>query len=160
MVGDHHHDDGRLRRHDAQDVRRHVRRLAVRAHRRTHHCASGSGHRHITSGSGVDSDSGSGHVAASHVTSGSGVGSASGSGNSVSGSGRVAASHVTSGSGDRVQLRAVLLAHEGARQAAQEASARAARRGGATQGRVGQQAQRHVRPQSVQAEFIEMINRS
>ena len=44
------------------------------------------------------------------------------------------ADHSTSGSGDRIQLRAVLLSHPGAGQAAQEATARAAGRGGATEG--------------------------
>jgi len=87
VVGYHHHDDGRLRRYDAQDVRRNVCRFAVCAHRRTY-------------------DS-------------------------------------TSGSGDRIELRPVLLAHEGARQAAQEAAPRAARRGRQTQGRV-EQARRHA----------------
>ena len=55
-MGDRDDDDGRLRRHDAQDVRRHVRRVVLRAHRRPHHRTSGSGRsattRHRTSGSG------------------------------------------------------------------------------------------------------------
>ena len=84
VVGDRHDDDRRLRRHDAQDLRRHVRRLAVRADR----CIDDS----------------------------------------------------ASGSGDRVQLRAVLLAHAGEGEAAQEAATRSAGRGGAAQGAAGRAA--------------------
>ena len=77
-MGDCNHDDRGLRRHDSQDIPRHVRRVAVRAHRRADDSASGSGHR--------------------------------------------------------VQLRAVLFAHPGASQAAQEAPSSAAGRGRQTEG--------------------------
>jgi len=43
----------------------------------------------------------------------------------------------TSGSGDRIKLRALLLTHSGARQAAQEATSSAARRSRETEGRTG-----------------------
>ena len=79
VVGDRHHDDRRVRRHDAQDLPRHVRRLLLRADRRP--------------------------------------------------------DDRTSGSGNRLQLRALLLAHAGARQAAQEASPGFARGAGATEER-------------------------
>ena len=53
MVGDRDDDYGRLRRHGAQDLPGHVRRVAVRAHRRPHHSTSGSGHRlQLSSGTG------------------------------------------------------------------------------------------------------------
>ena len=86
VVGDRDDDDGRLRRHDAQDVRRHVRRVAVRAHRRTDDRAARPRHR--------------------------------------------------------LQLRALLLTHAGARQAPQEAPARPARRGGPAQGAAGRASSR------------------
>ena len=77
-MGDRYNDDRWLWRHDPEDVRRHVRRIAVRADRR--------------------------------------------------------ADDRTSGSGDRVQLRAVLLAHAGEGEVAQEAAAGVAGRGRETQG--------------------------
>ena len=79
VVGDRHDDDCWLRRHDAENVPRHGRRLVLRA-------------------DGRPDDS-------------------------------------TSGSGDRVQLRAVLLAHAGARKAAKEAAEGSSGGAGATEDR-------------------------
>lgn len=45
VVGASHHDHGRVRRHGAEDVRRHVRGRAVRVGRRAHHRSPRAGHR-------------------------------------------------------------------------------------------------------------------